>query len=95
MCAIQAARCDLHARRAGHNPCPAVDADRAGFRDDRLVAELTHREGGKELRFCFVLATAMRVGHMLGQSHPERHHVTPDHRLESPIVALHDAPFVV
>src|SRR5712691_10631985 len=42
---VLTARRDLHARRARHNPCPAVDADRAGFRDDGLVAELTKREG--------------------------------------------------
>lgn len=58
---VLSARCDLHARRAGHNPCPAVDADRAGFRDDGLVAELTNREGVEKLRFPFVRTTGLRV----------------------------------
>jgi len=37
----------------------------------------------------------MRVGQIVGEGHSERGQVTPDHRLESPIVALHDVPFVV
>jgi len=37
----------------------------------------------------------MRVGQIVGEGHSERGPVTPDHRLESPIVALHDVPFVV
>jgi hypothetical protein len=32
---------------------------------------------------------------MVGESHSERGQVTPDHRLESPIVALHDLPFII
>jgi hypothetical protein len=90
-----AARCDLHARRAGQNPSPAVDVDRAGFRDDGLVAELTNREGAEKLRFRFVHTTGMRVRQIVGEAHSERRHVTPDHCLESPIVALHDVVFVI
>src|SRR5262245_6040060 len=74
---VVAARGDLHARRPGHKPCPAVDADRAGFRNDGLVAELTERERVQKLRFRVVDATAMRVGQTVGESHSQRRQVTP------------------
>ena len=90
-----AVRCDLHARRAGHDPRPAVDADGAGFRDDGLVDELTTREQVQKLRFCVVYTTAMRVSQTVCESHSQRRQVTPDHRFESLIVALHDVTFII
>lgn len=70
-------------------------ADRAVFRDDGLVAELSKREGAEKLRFRVVHTPGMRVRQTVGEAHSERRHVTPDDCLESPIVALHDVAFVI